>query len=84
MPEPGKDGDDGKATTLLLLGRRLDGDVQVQRGTGPGDCPLRSTGHLTPVGTPALLGRPGPGGLRGGLAPDATPWLWRPRSTSTA
>ncbi|MGW2326741.1 PIG-L family deacetylase [Streptomyces sp. NPDC001700] len=87
VPEPGKeggDGEDGKATTLLLLGRSLDGDVQVQWGTGPDDRPLRSPGHLTPVGAPALLADPDQGACVVGVAPDATPWIWRPRPTSRA
>ncbi|MGW4076390.1 PIG-L family deacetylase [Streptomyces asiaticus] len=74
-----------EAKTLLLVGRDLGGEVQVQYGTGPDAKPLHSPGHLTPVGAPALLADDGHQGVCVvGLSPDATPWIWRPRPTSRA
>ncbi|MET8177890.1 PIG-L family deacetylase [Streptomyces sp. NPDC005336] len=73
-----------KARTLLLLGRDLDGEVQIQYGTGADKRPLRAPGHLTPVGTPALLPDGHHGACVVGIAPDAAPWIWRPRPTSRA
>ncbi|AQA13377.1 PIG-L family deacetylase [Streptomyces malaysiensis] len=71
--------------TLLLVGRDLSGEVQVQYGTGPNARPLRSPGHLIPVGAPALLAEGGRQGVRVvGMAPDAIPWIWHPRPTSRA
>ncbi|MFE5161506.1 PIG-L family deacetylase [Streptomyces sp. NPDC056697] len=73
------------AKTLLLVGRDLGGEVQVQYGTGPDARPLRSPGHLIPVGAPALLADNGRQGVCVvGMAPDATPWIWRPHSTKRA
>ncbi|MEU4890747.1 PIG-L family deacetylase [Streptomyces sp. NPDC044780] len=73
-----------EARTLLLLGRDLGGEVQVQYGTGPDARPLRSPGHLIPVGAPALLAEDRQGVHVVGVAPDATPWIWRPHPTSRA
>ncbi|MFF6845724.1 PIG-L family deacetylase [Streptomyces antimycoticus] len=74
-----------EAKTLLVVGRDLGGEVQVQYGTGPDARPLRSPGHLIPVGAPALLADDGHQGVCVvGMAPDATPWIWRPRPTSRA
>lgn len=74
----------GRQAPLLLLGRDLDGQVQVQYGTSPGARPLRPASRLVPVGTPALL--PGEGGQVRvvGMSPGSTPWIWHPRPTSRA
>ncbi|KUJ70148.1 LmbE family protein [Streptomyces albus subsp. albus] len=79
--------------TLLLVGKTIDGEVQVRwgyprtesgGGAAAGARPLRSPARLAPVGNPALL----PGGPDGlcvvGLSPGATPWIWRPAPTSRA
>ncbi|WP_062009964.1 PIG-L family deacetylase [Streptomyces hygroscopicus] len=73
-----------EAKTLLLLGRDLGGEVQVQYGTGPSARPLRSPGHLIPVGAPALLADGRERVHVVGIGPDASPWIWRPRPTSRA
>ena len=73
VPEPGKDGDDGKAAILLLLGRSLDGDVQVQWGTGPDDHPLRSPAISPRWAPPPCSADPDQGACVVGIAPNATP-----------
>ncbi|MEU8822137.1 PIG-L family deacetylase [Streptomyces sp. NPDC048636] len=72
------------ARTTVLLGRDLDGRVQIQYGTGPRSRPVRAPARLVPVGTPALLPEGRAGVAVVGIAPDATPWIWRPRPTSRA
>ncbi|MCP9210067.1 PIG-L family deacetylase [Streptomyces sp. NEAU-Y11] len=73
-----------KARTTVLLGRGLDGEVRIQYGTGRRVRPLRAPGRLVPVGTPSLLSQGRKGVAVVGMAPDATPWIWRPRPTSRA
>lgn len=74
----------GRQGPLLLLGRGLDGEVQVQYGTSPGARPLRSASRLVPVGTPALLPGEGEQVRVVGMSPGSTPWIWHPRPTSRA
>ncbi|MDX3226505.1 PIG-L family deacetylase [Streptomyces sp. ME19-01-6] len=74
----------GRQGPLLLLGRDLNGDVQVQYGTTPAAKPLRPTSRLVPVGAPALLAGEGGEVRVVGMSPGATPWIWRPRATSDA
>ncbi|MFI1854621.1 PIG-L family deacetylase [Streptomyces sp. NPDC020480] len=74
----------GRQGPLLLLGRGLDGEVQVQYGTAPGARPLRSASRLVPVGTPALLPGEGEQVRVVGMSPGSTPWIWHPRPTSRA
>ncbi|MBL1102299.1 PIG-L family deacetylase [Streptomyces sp. 205] len=79
-----KPGGGRKARTTVLLGRDLDGKVQIQYGTGSRGRPLRAPGRLIPVGTPALLTEGRKEVAVVGIAPDAAPWIWRPRPTSRA
>ncbi|MBH5335424.1 PIG-L family deacetylase [Streptomyces pactum] len=74
----------GRADQVLLAGTSIDGEVLLRYGTGTGTRPLCSPGRLVPVGTPAVL----PGGPDSmcvvGMAPGATPWIWRPAPTTPA
>ncbi|MEU5028307.1 PIG-L family deacetylase [Streptomyces milbemycinicus] len=74
----------GRQGPLLLLGRDLNGEVQVQYGTKPAAKPLRPTSRLVPVGTPTLLAGEGEQVRVVGMSPAAAPWIWRPRATSRA
>ncbi|TVL93628.1 PIG-L family deacetylase [Streptomyces sp. SAJ15] len=74
----------GGRDTLLLLSRAMDGEVQLRYGTKPGTRPLRSPGHLVPVGAPTLLPGDEAHVAVVGMSPAATPWIWRPQATSRA
>lgn len=64
---------------LVLLGSADGGRPQIQYGTSPHDRPLACPAQPVAVGSPSLLAPRGHPASVVGLAPDGTPWIWRPQ-----
>ncbi|MEU7107262.1 PIG-L family deacetylase [Streptomyces sp. NPDC046215] len=68
----------GGKDTVMVLGRALNGEIQLTDG-GQSDAELvRSPGKLVPVGTSGILTDAGHRLCVVGMSPDAAPWIWRP------
>ncbi|MGX8906732.1 PIG-L family deacetylase [Streptomyces netropsis] len=63
--------------TVMVLGRAVNGQIQLQDAADPGSEPRRPAGSPVPVGTPSLLTDAGQQLCAVALGPDATPWVWR-------
>ncbi|MEU6392360.1 PIG-L family deacetylase [Streptomyces sp. NPDC046939] len=68
-----------RRAVTVLLGTADGGRPQIQYGTSPHDRPLLDPAHPLAVGSPSLLAPPGQPASVVGMAPDATPWIWRPQ-----
>lgn len=67
----------GGKDALMLLGRAMNGEIQLA-DTDSGDSPVHAPSQYVPVGTTALTTDAAHRLTAVGLAPDATPWIWRP------
>ncbi|MEU2517140.1 hypothetical protein, partial [Streptomyces syringium] len=63
--------------TVMVLGRAVSGQIQLQDAADPDSEPQHPAGGLVPVGTPSLLTDAGQQLCAVALGPDATPWVWR-------
>ncbi|MBT2382579.1 PIG-L family deacetylase [Streptomyces sp. ISL-11] len=68
----------GEPDTVMVLGRAVNGEMQLTDAQAPDAEPLRLSGPLVPVGTSGLAMDAGHQVCVVGMSPDATPWIWRP------
>ncbi len=69
----------GSKDSVMMLGRAINGGVQLQDGTSPSATPLRSPAKFVPVGTVSLLADADQKLCVVGMGPEAMPWIWRPK-----